>query len=141
MQQAFRNFRAGGGTSHAAGIQCLAKHRPKPGEDALFLFIGDQQEGHFPEAVRASGISPVAFGFVPVGEHTFQDAVTGTARDLGIPCFILDDATIADPYALPRHLSTMVSAAPVSNAGSVRQSLIDTIVQTELLQPPMWARR
>jgi hypothetical protein len=141
VQQAFRNFQAGGGTSHAAAIQCLAKHKPKEGEDALFLFIGDQQEGHFPDAVRASGISPVAFGFVPVGEHDFQDAVTGTARDLGIPCFILDDATIADPYALPRHLSTMVAAAPVTRSGSVRQTLIDTILQTELLRPPMWARR
>ncbi|MCA9706445.1 MAG: hypothetical protein KDK70_11400 [Myxococcales bacterium] len=141
VQQAFQNFRAGGGTSHAAGIRCLAKYKPKEGEDALFLFVGDQQEGHFPEAVRASGISPVAFGFVPVGEHDFQDAVTGTARDLGIPCFILDEATIADPYALPRHLSTMMTAAPASHSSAVRQPLIDTILQTELLRPPMWARR
>lgn len=141
VQQAFRNFRAGGGTSHAAGIHCLSKYKPKAGEDALFLFVGDQQEAHFPDAVRASGISPVAFGFVPVGEHDFQDAVTGTARDLGIPCFILDDTTIADPYALPRHLSTMMTAAPAARSVSVRKTLIDTILETELLQPPMWARR
>ncbi|MEM9454208.1 MAG: vWA domain-containing protein [Myxococcota bacterium] len=141
VQQAFRNFRAGGGTSHAAGIRCLSKYKPKAGEDALFLFVGDQQEAHFPDAVRTSGISPVAFGFVPVGEHDFQDAVTGTARDLGIPCFILDDTTIADPYALPRHLSTMMTAAPASRSVSVRKTLIDTILETELLQPPMWARR
>lgn len=143
VQQAFRNFRAGGGTSHAAGIQCLAKYKPKPDEDALFLFVGDQQEDYFPDAVRACGISPVAFGFVPVGQHDFQAAVTGTARELGIPCFILDDATIADPYALPRHLSTMMAAAPTSRPGSAtgRKTLIDTILETELLRPPLWARR
>lgn len=143
VQQAFRNFRAGGGTSHAAGIRCLAKYKPKPDEDALFLFIGDQQEDYFTDAVRTCGISPVAFGFVPVGQHDFQAAVTGTARELGIPCFILDGDAIADPYALPRHLSTMMAAAPTSRASALagRKSLIDTILATELLHPPLWARR
>ena len=144
VTQAFRSYRAGGGTSHAAAVACLAKYRPKAGEDALFLFVGDQQDAHFPDAVRKSGIAPVAFGFVPVGQHDFQEAVTGTAKDLGIPCFILDEAAIADPYALPRHLSTLMAAAPTTGATggslSTRKTLVDTILDTELLSPPMWAR-
>lgn len=141
VKQAFRNFRAGGGTSHAAAVRTLSRRKPKAGEDALFLFVGDQQDAHFPDAVRQSGIAPVAFGFVPVGQHDFQDAVTGTARDLGIPCFTLDAAAIADPYALPRHLSTMMEAAPTSSRTTPeRRTLIDTILDTELLSPPMWAR-
>jgi hypothetical protein len=144
VEQAFRHYRAGGGTSHAAAVACLARHQPKPEEDALFLFVGDQQDAHFADAVRTSGISPVAFGFVPVGEYDFQDAVTGTARDLGIPCFTLDAAVIADPYALPRVLATLVSAAPSGNSNArstgTRTSLIDEILDTELLRPPMWAR-
>lgn len=141
VRQAFRNYQAGGGTSHAAAVRCLAKHKPKAGEDALFLFVGDQQDAHFPDAVRESGIAPVAFGFVPVGQHDFQDAVTGTAKDLGIPCFSLDGAAIADPYALPRHLTTMMEAAPTtSRSAPGRRTLIDTILDTELLTPPMWAR-
>ena len=142
VQQAFRNFRAGGGTSHAAAVQCLAKYKPKPGEDAIFLFVGDQQDARFADAVRACGIAPVAFAFVPVGQHDFQNAVVGTARDLRIPCFILDGAAIADPYALPRHLTTMMAAAPTTQTAepSGRQTLLDTILDTELLEPPMWAR-
>ncbi len=145
VKQAFRHFRAGGGTSHGAAVMCLSKYKPKEGEDALFLFVGDQQDGHFAQAVKESGIAPVAFGFVPVGEHDFQDAVTGTARDLGIPCFTLDAGAIADPYALPRHLSTMLAAAPTSPSrapsSSARQSLIDTILDTPLLTVPIWAQR
>ena len=34
LRQAFRNFRAGGGTSHAAGIHCLSRYKPEEGEDA-----------------------------------------------------------------------------------------------------------
>jgi hypothetical protein len=143
VSHAFASFRAAGGTDYGAGVRVLSKYKPKPEEDSLFIFTGDQQAGWFTEAVRASGLNPVAFGFVPVGETTVANAVTGTAYDLKIPCFTLEDAHFADAYALPRTLKTLMQAAPVSAkpaAQTQRTPLVDQILQAELLTLPAWAR-
>ena len=156
VTNAFRGIRAGGGTSHGSGIRCLSDVKPKDGNDALFLFIGDEEEhGNFAAEVRASGLNPMAFGFV---KTTATDGSAGwrhrqgwetscvrdTATQLGIPCFMISEQTFDDPYAIPRTIRNLVAATPVGQAvrgraAPKRVSLVDRILKTEVLQKPNWA--
>lgn len=141
VQNAFKGIRAGGGTSHGSGVKVLQGYKPKDDEDVLFIFVGDEEDRRFTDAVRASGLNPVAFGFVKVRE-TPNDAVRGTATELGIPCFMIEEATFADPYAIPRTIRALVAATPVQKAvirqATPRVSLVDIILKTPLLSPPAW---
>jgi hypothetical protein len=141
VEAAFRGISAGGGTDYGAGVKALQAHRPKADEDALFVFVGDEQANEFSAAVTASGLNPVAFGFVRVNWDTRSSAVRDTAARLGIPCFLIDEAVFADPYAVVRTLRNLIAATPVAatTAAPVRTSLVDTILKTELLQKPVWA--
>lgn len=149
VDNAFRGIAAGGGTNYASGVRALAHLRPKPEEDSLFIFVGDEQNGGghtFEEEFRRSGITPVAFGFVRIigtdGMH--QRAVQDTAARLGVPCFMIDERTFADPYAIPRTIRALVAATPVGVRPQAapppqRVTLVDTILKTELLKKPAWA--
>jgi len=156
VTNAFRGIRAGGGTSHASGIRCLSSEKPKAGNDVLFLFVGDEEEhGNFAAEVQASGLNPMAFGFV---KTTATDGSAGwrqrqgyqtscirdTAAQLGIPCFMIEEETFEDPYAIPRTIRNLVAATPVGQAAPGRAapkrvSLVDRILKTEVLQKPTWA--
>ena len=144
VQAAFRGLHAGGGTDYASGIRVLEKFKPKGAEEAIFMFVGDQQAGTFKRAVEASGLNPLAFGFVYVkGKYgDGRDAVDGTAKSLGIPCFRIDERTFEDPYAVPRTLRALIAATPVGVVPRARPrvTLIDQILQTELLVKPHFAR-
>jgi hypothetical protein len=69
-----------------------------------------------------------------------SDAVRGTAAELGIPCFMIDENTFADPYAIPRTIRALVAATPVNQQvmqrAAPRVTLVDTILKTPLLQKP-----
>jgi hypothetical protein len=70
--------------------------------------------------------------------------VQGSAAALGIPCFLVDEATFADPYAIPRTLRNLIAATPVNKIvgrapAAPRQTLVDTILKTPLLAKPAWA--
>lgn len=142
VQQAFRGIAAGGGTDYGAGVRVLQGHKPKPEEDALFIFVGDEEAQAFPDAVRTSGLNPMAFGLIRMGRSNYR-AVQDTASQLGIPCFMIDQATFQDPYAIPRTVKALVAATPVGQvvgqAPRVRVTLVDQILQTELLKKPIWA--
>jgi hypothetical protein len=156
VQVAFKGIQAGGGTDYGAGVRMLQKYKPKEDEDALFIFVGDEEARPFDQYVTASGLNPVAFGFlktVPFGgaagwrHRTYgannNTAVRDTAARLNIPCFMIDDRTFEDPYAISRTIRALVSATPVGEAPRVRArprvTLVDQIMQTELLQKPAWA--
>lgn len=142
VDQAFRGITSGGGTDYGAGVRAIEAHKPKPGEDALFIFVGDEEAHEFTEAVRRSGLNPMAFGFVKVRHSPGWSAVTTTATMLGIPCFMIDERTFADPYAIPRTIRTLVAATPVGQThevAPVRVTLVDRIMKTELLKKPVWA--
>lgn len=156
VEQAFRGHAAGGGTDYGAGIRAVQGSRPGPDEDALFFFVGDEEAPPFEAAVRASGISPVAFAFVRVASYdqrmgTFgqgrlddgRTAVRETASRLGIPCVLIDGAAFEDPYAIPRTLRHLIASTPVgrtaAGAAKPRLTLVDQIAKTELLQKPAWA--
>ena len=145
VEHAFKGFRAGGGTNHGSAIRdVFARHLPAPGEDALMLFVGDQQQsGTFTEAVRTSGLSPVAFGLLHVDSGGRLRMVEDTATNLGIPCFRIDAAMFDDPYATTRTLQRLIASTPVGQraaaAGVKRTSLVETILKTPLLTRPMWA--
>jgi hypothetical protein len=145
VEAAFRGISAGGGTDYGAGVRALQTHRPKADEDVLFVFVGDEQAGEFAEAVRASGLNPIAFGFVRVNWDGRSSAVRDTASRLGIPCFLIDEAVFSDPYAVVRTLRNLIAATPVgavaAGAAPVRTALVETILKTDLLAKPVWAER
>ncbi len=148
VQQAFRGIVAGGGTSYAAGVNVLQHIRPSQGFDALFVFVGDEEDfgGSAPlvAAVRASGLNPMSFGLIRLRASNLT-IVQDAAVELGIPCFKIDEATFEDPYAIPRTIRNLVAATPVGQKvhnvaqAAARVSLVDQILQTELLRKPVWA--
>lgn len=146
VQHALKGISAGGGTDYGAGVRALQHHKPKEDEDVLFIFIGDEGASRFTQAVTQSGLRPMAFGLIKVvsprwGEHRY--AVQETATALGVPCFMVDNNTFADVYAIPRTIRGLIAATPVgtTTAGQQRQrfSLIDEILKTDLLKKPIWA--
>lgn len=147
VNQAFKGIQASGGTSYGAGVRCLEKYKPGPDEDALIIFVGDEEASEFTREVRASGLNPMAFGFVKVGAPGYGTsagtAVRDTARALSIPCFMLDAQTFEDPYAVPQKLRALIAATPVGLRGPERVvqrvSLVDQILATPLLKTPAWA--
>ncbi len=147
VENAFRGIAAGGGTSYAAGVRALSHRRPKIDEDLLVIFVGDEQNGGghlFDDEFRRSGLTPMAFGFVRVTgtDGNQQKSVQDTAARLGIPCFLIDERTFADPYAIPRTIRALVSATPVGRkveATTPRVTIIDTILKTDILSKPVWA--
>jgi hypothetical protein len=144
VENAFRGITAGGGTLHSQGVRVLSKYKPTADEDALMIFVGDEEEhSTFEVAVRESGINPVAFGLLKVRECV-SSSVRDTAARLGIPCFMIEPQTFSDVYAIPRVLRALISATPVgkTHGGPVfvpRVSLVDTILKTKLLVKPTWA--
>lgn len=141
VTNAFRGIVAGGGTDYGAGVRVLANFKPKADEDTLFIFVGDEEAGNFTEAVRNSGLSPMAFGFIKV-RNSGHSAVRDTASQLGIPCFMIGEETFADPYAIPRTIRALVAATPVGRAVApvvARVTLVDQILKTALLSKPVWA--
>jgi hypothetical protein len=66
-----------------------------------------------------------------------------SAAKLGIPCFRIEEGIFADPYAVPRTIRNLIAATPVGKiVGPTpvkRVSLIQTILDTPLLQKPVWA--
>jgi hypothetical protein len=144
VEHAFAGFAAGGGTNHGAAFRDVFRHcPPQPDEDAICLFVGDQQQhGTFTDAVIESGIKPVAFGFlyVPGNMGEANRAVEQTAANLGIPCFRIDEGMFGDAYAVSRTLRHLIASTPVSAATlTPRASIVKTILETPLLEKPVWA--
>ena len=156
VENAFRGIRASGSTSYGEGVRALSAHKPKDNEDTIFVFFGDEEQNEtFERHVEASGLRPMAFGFVKVqgtgagGTWAAQFrqeyfAVRNTAARLGIPCVMLDEAIFNDAYAVPRTLRNLIAATPVgvvprAQVAAPRLTLVDTILKTPLLQKPAWA--
>jgi hypothetical protein len=144
VEHAFKGHTAGGGTVYGAGVRALQHLKPKAGEDVIFLFVGDQADGRgsFVQPVRDSGLNPVAFGLLEVvgAWGTKGTAVEETAKQLGIPCFRIDEDMFGDTYAVTRVLRDLVAATPVGRR-KVGPSLVEVILGTPLLQKPAWAGR
>lgn len=160
VQNAFRGVTASGGTNYGDGVMAFARGKllPKEGNDALMLFIGDEEmNGTFENHVVASGINPVAFGLVRLFSENFHhyrvsradhvrhfNTVRATAQRLGIPCFEVTEETFSDAYAVPRILRNLIAATPVRQgvarpAPQKRETLVELIQKTKLLQKPAWA--
>ena len=155
VENAFRGIMAGGGTDHASGVITATSFRkPAADEDTLMFFVGDGGEQNitrFVQAVRNSGVTPMAFGFLQVPGENYN-AVPNAATQLGIPCFKVDERIFgqvstggaADPYAIPRTIRALVAATPVGKTvtqmmAAPRVTLVDTILKTQLLKKPAWA--
>jgi hypothetical protein len=136
VAHAFTGISAGGGTDYGQGVLALAARQPAPDEDALFIFVGDEQAYPFHAAVVASGLRPVAFAMVHVGGE--GSAVHDTAAELGVPIFALNPQMFDDAYAVPRILRDLIASTPV-RLGKARRSALDEVLATPLLQRPVWA--
>ncbi len=157
VENAFKGIHASGGTNYGAGVRALTKFQPKVDEDVLFIFVGDEEARTFAQEVRDSNLNPLAFGFLKTvpfggaagwrysayGNGENNIAVRNTAAELGIPCFLIDDRTFEDVYAIPRTIRALVAATPVgtttTRTRAPRITLVDKILKTELLQKPNWA--
>jgi hypothetical protein len=158
VTQAFRGHQAGGGTSYAAGVMCLlATQLPGPNEDAIFIFVGDEEDQHLDYLVqvfRQYGVQPAAFGLLHVGNDNWQyrnyaqqwggmSLINAAAAQLGVPCFKIDEGIFEDPYAVPRTMRNLIASTPVGKPALPdaprRVSLVDQILKTPLLQKPAWA--
>lgn len=143
VKKAFQGHRAGGGTNYGAGVKAISHHKPDADEDVLFLFVGDQQARAFAPAVRKSGLNPVAFGMLHVAANNWGGGtcVEDTAKELGIPCFPIEEAIFEDPYAVTRTLRHLIASTPVgtSSVRKKRNPLVETILNTDLLSRPVWA--
>jgi len=147
VNHAFKGFQAGGGTDHGAAIRdVFAKKPPGPDEDALMLWIGDQQQfGTFTAAVERSGINPVAFGLLHVDSGGQLRMVEDTAQRLNIPCFQIHKNMFGDAYAVGRTFRNLIASTPVGKRARApgakpKASLVETILKTPLLSRPIWAR-
>jgi hypothetical protein len=146
VENAFRGIVAGGGTDHGSAIREMAKISKKPAadDDIVMIFIGDGGERKtFDSALRLANITPMAFGFLELPGENYK-AIPNTATALGIPCFTIDEKIFADPYAIPRTIRNLIAATPVGRPATAvqaapRQTLVDLILQTELLKKPAWA--
>lgn len=151
VEQAFRGVGAGGGTDHGCAVRDIfRKYPPAPGEDALFIFIGDEEQyGTFQPSFANMPFMPVAFGLLHVG-HGHSRCVRDTAAGLRIPCFDIDekmfgaDGTAGDVYAVTRVLRNLIESTPVGQTAfqavrPVRKSLVQQILEVELLRKPAWA--
>lgn len=147
VENAFSGINAGGGTQHAQGVRALAHRKPKDGEAALFIFVGDEEEDGrgFANVFTDVGIRPSAFALVRIGNSNCH-IVTNTAAALRIPCFPLEKGLFSDSYRIPEILSNLMMATPPAtpiNAVATfapRVSLAEVILKTDLLVPPVWAR-
>ena len=146
VEQAFRGFNAGGGTAYSEGVRVLSKHKPKEDEDTIIMFAGDEECGQphaLVPAIRQTGFNPVALGLLKVSGQ--GSVVRDAAAELKIPCFEMDDKmfTSNDPYAITRMLHDLIAATPVGKGRERpelrRKTLIDEIIETPLLQKPVWA--
>lgn len=152
VTKAFRGYTAGGGTLYESAITLFGKVPPKPGEDALFIFVGDQLDDRrdsFVGAFERVGIKPVAFGLLHIDTHyhavypNIRIVSQGAAR-LGIPCFAIDENVFNDVYAIPRTLQNLIAATPVTKHEGIpaqrsKRGLLQKIIDTPLLQKPVWA--
>ena len=144
VRQAFMGHTASGGTCYAQGFKVLAHHKPKADEDALVIFVGDEADygtDSLVKAVQDSGISPVAFGLLKVPGET-GSIVTTSARQLGIPCFLIKEDMFKDPYNVPRVLRNLIASTPVGKVTVARPvvtrtSLVQEILATPLLKKPL----
>jgi hypothetical protein len=155
VENAFRGIVAGGGTDYGAPLRptCLGQYKPAAGEDALFIYVGDEGHNgtggghggagvHFAAAVRQSGLDPVAIALIPVVSPQYgrAAAVRTTATELGIAYFEISEGTFEDPYAIPRTIRALIAAAPVRPAAATaRVGIVETILKTDLLKKPAWA--
>src|SRR5690606_28061943 len=112
VDQAFRGIVASGGTSYGAGARSLEQYKPKPDEDVLMIFVGDEEDQPFEMHVQASGLRPMAFGFLRTPGSDTRRAVRDTAARRRIPCFRLDTETFADAYAVPQKLWALIAWPP-----------------------------
>lgn len=141
VAQAFAGVTASGGTNYGAGVSAFKDVSLNEGEEALFLFIGDEgQLITFEVFFDQLSFKPVSFGLIKLqGDNGL--AVQNTAKKLSIPCFKLDTKTFEDTYALPSTLRSLIENTPVgvSDKTPARVSMVDTILKTELLAKPLWA--
>lgn len=147
VENAFKGHNADGATTHCTGVEVLLKkYKPTPDEDTLVIFVGDEGEynnSRMVDTFAQFGVKPVAFGLLKVPGQA-GDYVQYTARQMEIPCFMIEEGLFNDPYAVTRTLRNLISTTPVGKRVGVapaapRFSLVEEILNTPLLTKPSWA--
>lgn len=167
VTHAFKGKSAGGGTTYGCAIDLLgSNHRPAEDEDLLLFWVGDQDpdaEGGmrrygagagqvhasrlFTQNVQNLGLNPVGCALLEIeggwGGRRGR-VVDVSCGQLGIPCFKVTTQTFEDPYNVTRTIRNLLAATPVGQVTQAaparrRYDLVRQILDTELLQKPVWA--
>lgn len=149
VREAFRGMVGSGGTDYGAAVRFFSKPEYMPAEEevSLFFFIGDEAADtrSLVQAVRNSDLNIVAFALVKVVSPGWDPGlcVQEAAAQLGIPVIPIDEKVFSDVYATPRILRDLIANTPVAQTPGHREvrrvTLLDTILDTELLKKPLWA--
>ena len=146
VEHAFSKHRASGGTSYSEGVRALQHHKPQEGEDALFIFVGDEEgeDGRtLAQTIQQTGVNPVGFALMRFQGYSGQGrTVRDAAAILQIPCPLIEEALFDDPYAVTQTLTNLIASTPVGAAAKAvpvrrRETLVEQILKTPLLELPL----
>lgn len=151
VAHAFASHRASGGTMYSEGVRALAKYQPKDEEDVLYIFVGDEdgEDGsRLADVIRKTGHRPTAFAHLCILGNGWGGGrgttVRSAATHLKIPYFEIEQALFSDPYAVTV-LANLIASTPVGETtirrpqAPPRVTLVEQILQTPLLEKPVWA--
>ncbi len=139
VQHMLRGIRAGGGTNYGVGIEVFQVNGVRiPSDAELIIFaVGDEcgeQGAKFAQAISRSGYRPSALAHIVNVARGWRrgSTVREASEALNVPYTEVDVDQFRDVYQVQRTLKAVLQAAPYRS----RQSLVEKILQTELLVKP-----
>lgn len=142
VQHMLGPIQAGGGTTHAAGVRALhaAGMKVPAGAKLIVIVVGDEagEAGdQFAKVFRECGYTVAAMAMLVsvAGNAARGNTVRTCARMLQVPFSEVQVESFADPYQVPRVLSTLLEA-PVPTGGPAVSGWVEKVMQTPLLTPP-----
>src|SRR5262249_46446686 len=141
VQHMLARIKAAGGTIHGAAVRALYQAGVRVAEGARLAVIvaGDEggEDGRLlAQTFREFGYPVAAMALIAAVAHGRGTTVRSCAQVLEVPFAEVDVGQFEDPYQVPRVLRALLEA-PVptdfASPGIVRQSWIDKVMQTPLL--------
>ncbi len=140
VQHMLGSIKAAGGTMHGAAVQALHREGLRVTGDTklIVIVVGDEagERGeNLAQTFRTLGYRVDAIALLLSGRHR-GSSVRDCAKALGAPFSEVTVAQFDDPYHVPRVLRALLEA-PVMKAAVPTSALVDKIMATPLLQPPV----
>jgi hypothetical protein len=135
------SVKAGGGTTHAAGVRALFNDGVRvPAQARLVVIVVGDEAGEagdqFARVFNECGYAVAAMALLVsvAGNAARGQSVRGCAGSLRVPFSEVDVAHFDDPYQVPRVLKALLDA-PVAAAGAaVQHGWVERVMKTPLLE-------